>query len=89
MVRTIVEEDHYAKQLASIEADAKRADELIFGITWLLARDASMGSRVSNDSRVWMLFSNTDNATIDSLTVYHTFDSELVYLLSIERTDNK
>ena len=85
MLRTIVQEDQYTKQLSKIEADVKRADALMEGITWILAKDASMGWRVSNESPVWMLFSNTDNADIDSLTVYYTFDSERVYLLSIEK----
>ena len=88
MVRTIVEEEQYVRQLQDIEGDSRRADELMFGITWMLARDAGMGWRVSKDSPVWILFSNTDNADIDSLTIYYTFDSERVHLLSIEKSDS-
>lgn len=89
MLRDIVEENSFSEQLAALEDNAKRADELIQGVGWILARNPRMGWQVSPESKVWMIFSNSDFADIDDLTIYYTFNAEHVYLLAIEKADRE
>ena len=77
----IVEEHYFTLQLHRIHKDAKRADEFIDGVKWVLARNPIAGFQVSDS--VWFL-PMTDAPETVSVNIYYTFNERSVYLLAIE-----
>ena len=78
--REIVEADEFAEQLSLIESDAKRADEFLDGLKWILSRDATKGVLLAGN--VWMFY--TSQFLSVPLVIYYSFDLTKVYLLWIE-----
>ena len=77
----IVEEDYFRLQLKRIQPDAKRADEFIDGVKWVLSRDPTMGIQVSDT--VWFI-AMADSPENISVNLYYTFNESHVYFLAIE-----
>ncbi len=83
-LREVVETAEFRQELSKIEKTAKRADEYIDGMIWVLARDPSSGVLVNTSGNVWMISTNPSLPV--QMVVYYTFDLTKVYLLWIEIT---
>lgn len=85
-MRTVVRTHRFDLELESLlQRGAKAADEFIEATEWVLSRRAEIGSPVSqtNGTSVWFL-PIVDVPRVDRLAVYYTFDTDCVYLLSIQ-----
>jgi hypothetical protein len=85
-MRGITETDRFCDELRRMQPDARRADELIDGVKWILGKNPRDGVRAAPESSVWMAFSN-EYSSVEPAVVYYTFDAETVFLLSIVRTE--
>ena len=74
-------EPEFQEQLAALEPNAKRADELIFGIDWVISRNPREGSQIE-ETDVWYLISR-DIPKRRHLIIYYTFTEEKVYFISV------
>ena len=83
-MRTCVWEDRFSTELKRIEADAKRADDLICGIDWVLARDPKSGINIPN-TQVWHIVSR-DIPKSRHLVIFYTFSDEKVFFLSVTQS---
>jgi len=83
-LREIIEEHRFAFELQALIPNAKRADELIDGVKWVLRRDPTSGRRIGN-SQVWYIPMEEipDHLPI---VLYYTFDDDYVNFLSIQET---
>jgi hypothetical protein len=79
--RQVIEGKEFTDLLAGIEANAKRADELIDGIKWALSKDPRQGKCVLEP--VWMI-SSSKYANMKPLSVYYAFNDRTVFLLSVK-----
>jgi len=85
-IRKIVREPRFDAELLQIEADLKRADELLSGVTWILQRDPERyGTRLSQWDDVW--FIPAADVFPRSYGIYYTFNDTYVYLLSIRESE--
>jgi hypothetical protein len=80
-MRTCCWEKRFEAELKRIEPNSKRADNLICGIDWVLARDPEQGINV-DASPVWYIVSR-DIPKARNLVIYYTFSAETVYFLSV------
>lgn len=93
-LRGIVHDHLFTLQLHHFINDPLDAEEFCRGAEWVLARDPTQGTQVSES--VWFLPSAYYIAEPDvasaggtyyaTLVIYYTFDDERVTLLSIQRT---
>jgi plasmid stabilization system protein ParE len=80
-LRTVVCEHKFEAELKKIEPSARRADELIEGAIWVLARNPKCGRNVPGTS-VWCVFSR-DVPKGRELGIFYTFNASHVILLSV------
>jgi len=80
-LREIIEEFQFTDELRELMPDFVRADEFVEGAKFVLSRNPEYGSLVGRN--VWFLpmWSVEEGR---SLSLYYTFDSEHVFLLSIQ-----
>lgn len=83
--RDIVETDKFREQLKALEPNARRADEFIDGTKWVLAKNPRAG-RSAYPGKSVRIIPVSDGANVDPMAIYYSFDSERIYLLSIEKT---
>jgi len=81
-MKSCVWQPRFEKELSEIEADPKKADELISGIEWVLSRKPKAGLNIIGTS-VWYIISR-DIPKRRYLVVYYTFTGEKVFLLSVK-----
>ena len=82
-LREIIKEPSFEAELATIQPDARRADEFVEGVEWELAREPLIGSEVAPDSPVWFI-PMVDVPGEPSVILFYTFDEDRVWLLSIQ-----
>ena len=82
-MRTIVKEPQFEDDLKRLKPDARRADEFIESIEWVLARDPTLGTCAASSPDVWFM-PIADACANPSIAVYYTFDDIHVWLLSIQ-----
>lgn len=82
--RGILREHRFETELKKIESDVVRADSLIEGPEWVLARDPSKGVHVLED--VWVFYSR-DIPKRRELAIFYAFNSNFVWLLSVVATE--
>lgn len=87
MKRNVIYEKQFTAELAAIEPDSERADDLIRGIEWVLQREPTYGTRVNSDPPVW--FVPACDLYDLPYVIYYTFDAKKIYLLSIRQRDPK
>jgi hypothetical protein len=85
-LRTIVKTRLFEEQARELfENGIRGADEFIEATEWALARRAELGSLTTTDNPpVWFLPIVEDVTRVSRLVVYYTFDTNCVYLLSIQ-----
>jgi hypothetical protein len=80
--REIVEEDQFKEDKKKLKKHSpKRLDEVLDGVTWVLARRPESFSQIPGTD-VYM--AKTDPFGIPALYIWFTFDEDHVYLESIE-----
>ena len=80
--REIVEEESFVIEKQRISRSAKRLDEILFGITWVLSRKPESFPQVTG---LDLYLAKTDPVPgLPSVNVWFTFDERKVYLLFIE-----
>lgn len=81
MKRNVIREKQFEDELAVLEPDFSRADDLIRGLEWVLQRDPTIGDLVNSDPPVWFV------PALDVFdlpyVIYYTFSSTKVFFLSI------
>ncbi len=86
--RTIIEEHRFSIELQDLIEDgpdkAKRADEFIDGVKWVLTRSPERGTRIGR-TLVWFI-PNDHTADMLPVVIYYTFDDNFVNLMSIKAT---
>lgn len=82
--REVIQEPSFTRELHRLIKDAKRADEFIDGVVWLLARSPRQGRQISN-SHVWYA-PMKQKVGILPIVIYYTFDDDFVNLMSIQET---
>jgi hypothetical protein len=85
MKRNVIYEKQFEDELAAIEPDSERADDLIRGIEWVLQRDPNHGTRVHSDPPVW--FVPACDLYDLPYVLYYTFDAKKIHFLSIRQRD--
>lgn len=80
-MRTCCWEHRFEEELKQIEPNSKRADDLISGIDWVLARNPEEGNNI-NGSVVWQIVSR-DIPKRRHLVIFYTFNDENVFFLSV------
>lgn len=83
-LRSVIRNETFAKQLQDIKPGARRADEFMRGIEWILSRHPESGTQVGPNYHVWA-FPVLDALDLPELIVYYTFNDDNVWLLSIKR----
>lgn len=87
-LRNIIEEHRFSIELESLIDDgpdkAKRADEFIDAVKWVLSRSPQRGTRIGK-TNVWFI-ANDHNANMLPVVIYYTFDDDYVNLMSIQAT---
>lgn len=83
-LREVIEEHRFSRELKRIIAQEKRADEFINGAIWVLSRDPRKGKRIGS-SDVWFL-AMQEIPDVLPVVLYYTFDSEHMFLMSIQET---
>lgn len=79
--REIIKERRFERELRAIEANPHRADELLEGVEFTLARDPREGVQLAPQCPVWFMPVGRDNTS--GIAVFYTFDNNRVILLSI------
>jgi hypothetical protein len=82
VLRELVEEESYQKAKGQLKVDEKRLDEACSGVTWVLCHSPEQGEE-TEDPRVWAM-PTTALLGLPELVLYYTFDSQRVWLISIE-----
>lgn len=82
-IRSIVYDPEFDKELAAISHDFQRADEFIFGVDWILARQPEVGQQLRPDSPVWQI-SAADFPHTPAVVIFYAFDDDRVYVLAIK-----
>ncbi len=80
-MRESVWEEQFEEEMRSIEPNERRADDLIRGVEWVLAREATTGTNIPN-TRVWYITCR-DVPKGRSLIVYDAFSETRVHFLSV------
>ncbi len=83
-LRKIVREHLFEESLAALFADPIAADEYIASAEWVLAQDPLIGFPAQKGSSVWLL--PMQPLEDRQVTLYYTFDSSTIRLLSIQAT---
>ena len=78
-IRTISYDPLFEREMAAIEPNVRRADELLDGAVTILSRSPESGFQLGKSS-VWFV----PGHTVD-LVIYYTFDEDQVYFLSIQK----
>ncbi len=85
--RTIIESEGFAREKALIEPDAKRIDQVLLGVTWMLSQHPEHYQRVPGTLRLYM--HPTDPfPDAPALRIWYQFDGNEVVLLSIEKSED-
>jgi hypothetical protein len=80
--REIVEEKTFDAEKHRVAKSAKRLDDILFGITWVLSRKPESFPKVQGLN---LYLAKTDGAPdAPAVNVWFNFDDEKVYLLYIE-----
>ena len=80
--RTVIESKEFKEDKINIEPDARRFDEAIEGVVWVLSLTPTLGTRIP-DTDIW--FVPTGNWGSTPLTFYYTFGEDEVVLISVEK----
>jgi hypothetical protein len=83
-LRNVVREHLFEESLGALIADPVAADEYVAAAEWVLAYDPSIGFPLREHSPVWLLPMQPINDR--QISLYYTFDSSTVRLLSIQAT---
>jgi hypothetical protein len=83
-MRTCCWEARFTTELKRLEPNEKRADDLIFGIDWVLARDPKSGVSIPS-TQVWYIAAR-DIPKKRHLVIFYTFSAEKVFFLSVVQT---
>ena len=83
--RTIVHTPRFTSELDQILPDAKRADEFVDGVTWVLCRDPLCGKPMAEASSIYFL-PMVDLPDHPSLALYYAYNDECVWFISIRAT---
>lgn len=81
--RQVVEEGQFEREKKKILKSSKRLDEILFGLTWALARAPESFFNVEGTS-LYLAKTDAIPKTCSALYVWFTFDDETVLLRSIE-----
>jgi len=81
-LRTVIEEEIFARELQAIEGDPCRADEFIDATKTLLASDPTPreATKIRDDPPLWFISCSINE---NKLAIYYSFDDGTVYLKSI------
>jgi hypothetical protein len=81
--RQIIEEIQFQEEKIRIARSVKRLDDILFGVTWALARKPESFDRVGT---LGLYLAKTDVVppAMPSLYIWFWFDDDEVHLLSIE-----
>ena len=84
-LRTIIRDPQFEEELKQLIFHARRADEFVEAVEFLLARDPERGLQARPGSPVWTIpVQNVVDVT--PVIIYYTFNEEKVILLSIQET---
>lgn len=80
-IREVVEEDRFQEERDDLSASVRRWDEVMFGVTYTLARAPEIG----HETWVEGVFALATDPFPDApdLVVYYRYDDERVHLLSV------
>jgi len=82
MAREIIHSQRFESELAEIEPDKRRADELILsGPAWVISRKPRAGRKVGATD-IWCIIC-LDNPKRRELSVFYRFTDETVELVSV------
>lgn len=81
----IVYTSRFDEEMRELQPDDRLADDFIFGVDFVLARNPHVGARIG-DSDIWCV-ARVDTRHERVLHVYYSFDSCRVYLISIKCFD--
>lgn len=82
-MRDVIESERFAREKEAIEPDIQRMDEILDGVTWVLAVRPEIGKRTNNPD-IWAIA--TDPWDSISLVVYYSFNERQVVLKSIRKS---
>lgn len=80
--RTVVQSASFSASMVSINETYKRADEVLRGIEWTLARNPRLGTQVADHTWTIPLLDIFSTA----YEIVYTFDDSFVHLLAIRCT---
>jgi hypothetical protein len=82
--REIVEEHRFVEELRAIVKHARRSDEFIDGVKWVLCREPRAGTRIGKTHVFFLPIA--DSSVVDPVILFYTYDKDHVYFLSIRKT---
>ena len=83
--RSVRWEKQFSDEMARLEPDPERADELVEGIDWVLARLPTYGTNIAG-TNVWVI-SIREVAKHRTLVVFYTYSNIEIFLLSVIPTE--
>lgn len=81
----IVYSSKFNEEIKALQPDDRLADDFIFGVDYVLARDPRVGTQIGNTG-IWCV-SRVDTRIDRNLIIYYTFDLCRVVMLSIKCFD--
>ena len=82
-IRTVWESVQFIKERKKLNPDIQRMDEILDGVTWVLAVRPELGKR-TNNPLIWAIA--TVPWTTASFVIYYSFDENEVVLKAIKRS---
>lgn len=82
-MRTVLESPGFTKGRKKLNPDVERMDEILDGVTWVLAVRPDLGSETHNP-RIWAIA--TVPWTNASFVIYYSFNENEVVLEAIKRS---
>lgn len=83
ILRTVIEDKQFNEQKQKITPDVRRLDEILFGITWTVARGPEECPRVLENPDIRVIQTNRF-MDIPRLRIFFTFDDKEVHLKWVE-----
>ena len=83
-MRECVWQHRFTAELKKIEPDQRRADDLVSGIDWALAREPQCGVSLGQTA-VWYIVSR-DIPKHRHLVIFYAFNEQTVFFLSVIAT---
>ena len=82
--RGVFENNQFEIEKNTLESDAKRFDDVLFGVTWTLSRAPEIGTKITTGKYpLCSIKTKSFSSDIKPYTIYYTYNKGCVWLISM------